>query len=211
MKISVIMPVYLGPYPGQTNNPKVKFIRAVDSFLAQTHKESELIVASDGCSESIRILEQNQQYSKHLKTGKIRLLKLPRHELFTGSVRQTAINEATGEILCNLDSDDQFLPNHLYNLNLAFNTKDFDWVYFNLYRKLDNLVGVEEIVTTFPDLDSLCTASVAWKRGLDVTWIGADGRQDNKAFNKQLLDKYPKRTKIYGAGYIISHANFKIA
>ena len=208
MKISVIMPVYLGEYKGRANHPNQKFMRAVDSFVNQTHKDSELIIASDGCKESIRIL--GSAYSKYLVSGKIKLIELPRHELFTGSVRQAAINRATGDVLCNLDSDDEFMPNHLYNLNLVFNTNEYDWVYFNLYRKLDNLIGVEEVVTTTPDLDSLCTASVAWKRGLDVTWIGADGRQDNKTFNKQLLDKYPKRTKIYGAGYIVHHANFKL-
>lgn len=207
MKISVIMPVYLGGYAGQTKNPRAKFIRAVDSFLAQTHKDSELIVASDGCQDSVQILTLH--YKRHLDSGKIKLLKLDRHELFTGSVRQKAIDSASGQVLCNLDADDELLPNHLFNINLAFDTEKYDWAYINLYRKLDNLNGVEEIVTTTPDLNSLCTASVIWKRGLDVTWVGADGRQDNKVFNKQLLDKYPRRVKLYGAGYIVRHANFE--
>jgi len=209
MRISVIMPVYLGDYEGRANKPNQKFIRAVDSFINQTHKDSELIIASDGCKDSIRIIKSS--YAKHLKSGRIKLLELPRHELFTGAVRQAAINEAAGDILCNLDADDEFLPNHLYNLNLVFNTNEYDWAYFNLYRILDNLVGVEEVVTTTPDINSLCTASVVWKRGLDVTWVGADGKQDNKVFNKQLLEKYPRKIKIYGAGYIVHHANFKLA
>ena len=47
--ISVIMPSYLGEYPGSRSNPKEKFIRAVESFRLQDHSKKELIIVSDGC------------------------------------------------------------------------------------------------------------------------------------------------------------------
>lgn len=201
------MPVRLSYYEGQTKNPAQKFIRAVDSFLNQSHKDAELIIASDGCEESIRIVK-SPRYHKYLKTGLIKLLELPKHELFTGALRQSAIDVATGDLIVNLDSDDEILPNHLYNINLAADLKQYDWFYFNLYRKLDNLQGVEEMLTATPDTDNLCTANIIYKRGLDITWIGADGRQDNKNVITQLLKKYPKKCKLYGCSYIVRNANF---
>lgn len=203
-KISIIMPSLLSPYPGCADNLPKKFKRAVNSALNQTYKNFELIVISDGCQITNKILKT--EYSQYLKSGLIKLVELPRHDLFTGAVRQAGIDRATGEVLCNLDADDELLPNHLWNIKTAFDPKKYDWAYFNLYRKLDNLKGVQEILEATPDLDSLCTANVIWKEGLNVTWVGADGRQDNKAFNKQLLEKYPNKIKLYGCTYIIHHA-----
>jgi hypothetical protein len=51
--ISVIMPVNLGGYKHNNiksaSNPAYKFQRAVQSYLDQTFKDSELIIISDGC------------------------------------------------------------------------------------------------------------------------------------------------------------------
>lgn len=206
MKISVIMPSFLGEYPGSAKNLPQKFQRSVDSFIKQVYKNTELIVISDGCKETVRILKT--KYKKHLDSGFIKLLELERHPLFTGAVRQAGINIATGDVLCNLDVDDEFMPNHTWNFNVAFDPKKYEWAYFNLYRKLDNLNGVEEVLNATPDLDSLNTANVIWRRDLDVTWNNCSGRQDNKLFNAQLLEKYKSKVKLYGCGYIVHHANF---
>lgn len=205
--ISCIMPVRLSEYPGCAPNRKQLFVRAVNSFLSCKHPSAELIVASDGCKESIEIIERH--YKKELAAGTIKLLKLPRHELFTGSLRQSAIDNAQGEILCNLDSDDVLLPHHLHNLEACFDTNKLAWVYFNYTRKLDILRGVEELVNCDGSLDSLCTGNVAWRRGLDVTWKNCDGRMDNKGFNKQLMEKYPEphHKKIFGCGYVVKHTS----
>lgn len=50
--ISVIMPSYLGEYPGSRKDPDKKFIRAVESFKDQTLAQKELIIVSDGCARS---------------------------------------------------------------------------------------------------------------------------------------------------------------
>lgn len=208
MKISVIMPSFLGEYPGSAKNLPQKFQRAVDSFIKQVYKNAELIVISDGCKETVRILKT--KYKKHLDSSFIKLIELERHPLFSGIVRQAGINIATGDVLCNLDADDEFTPNHLWNIKTAFDHKRYEWGYFSLYRKLDNLNGVEEVLNATPDLDSLCTANVIWRRDLDVTWNNCSGRQDNKLFNAQLLDKYKNKVKLYGCGYIIRHANISV-
>ena len=199
------MPSFLGEYPGCAKNLPKKFRRAVNSVLKQTYTNIELIVISDGCQETNKILKT--EYNQYLKSGLIKLVELPRHELFDGSVRQAGIDRAKGVVLINLDVDDEFLPNHCYNIKTAFDPTKYAWAYFNLYRKLDELKGVQEILNATPDLDSLCTANVIWRKDLDVTWKGCSGRQDNKSFNAQLLEKYAdSKVKIYGCTYIVHHA-----
>ena len=199
------MPSFLGEYPGSAKNLPKKFRRAVNSVLKQTYTNIELIVISDGCQETNKILKT--EYNQYLKSGLIKLVELPRHELFDGSVRQAGIDRAKGVVLINLDVDDEFLPNHCYNIKTAFDPAKYAWAYFNLYRKLDELKGVQEILNATPDLDSLCTANVIWRKDLDVTWKGCSGRQDNKSFNAQLLEKYAdSKVKIYGCTYVVHHA-----
>lgn len=208
INISVIMPSLLEPYEGSTTHQKEKFVRAVDSFLANKYPHKELVVISDGCPTTLSILKN--RYHSQVKNGTIQVLALKRHELFTGAVRQQGIDSAKGRILCSLDSDDLILPYHLSNIALTFNPEKHDWAYFNFYRALDVLKNVEELCEASPDTDNLCTANVVWRRGLDVTWNNCNGRKDNASFNAQLLEKYPNRIQIYGCGYVVKHAQFKM-
>lgn len=211
-RISCIMPSLLKERPGSTKNPEKKFVRAVRSFLDahRNYPNSQLIVISDGCSATNRIVSTE---FKEFLGGAIKLFKLPPRpdgSLFVGSTRQYGIDRADGDILCNLDADDYIMPNHLKNIAVTCNPATHDWWWHNCIRKLDNLKDVEEIVDIKPEIGSLCTTSVIWKKGLDVTWEGCSGVHDNRLFNRQLLSKYPKRQKIYGASYVIAHANISI-
>lgn len=137
MKISVVMQVYLGDYPGSRTFAREKFVRAIQSFLSQTHPDKELIIVADGCAFAKRIYElvytsnplihfvwidpddrRKKMYEVH--DGK---------RYFRGYPKRLGVERATGEIICYLDSDDIILPNYLFMLN-AFWT-DFpdtvDW------------------------------------------------------------------------------------
>lgn len=209
------MPSYLGDFPGAARHRKQKFVIAVNSFLRQEHKEKELVVISDGCPDTIEICKKN--YANELTYGLIVLIELPRHELFTGSVRQAGIDKATGTILCNLDTDDYFMPAHLSSIAAGFNPDKYDWVYFNHIDKPDELkdieyssngkrkVGVENYFDCQLTDGNICNANVAWKKGIDISWAGCDGKRDNWTFNRQLINKFPNRKKIYGCGYVITH------
>ena len=63
MKISVIMPSFLSQYDGCAKNREQKFIRAVDSFIAQTYNDKELVIVADGCLKTKNLYEQ--LYSKN--------------------------------------------------------------------------------------------------------------------------------------------------
>lgn len=207
MKISVIMPVLLEHYEGASDKREYKFIRAVASFLNQSYDNCELIVISDGCSKSIEIL--NSKFPKQLKSGLIKLVEIPKpekRELFVGAIRQKGIDIATGDIICNLDSDDTFLFNHLSNIAVTFGNAD--WAYYGYYHKLDTLSDKYERYVA-GDKNNLCTGNIVWRKSLNVTWVGADGRQDNKYFIKQLIEKYPNNKQIYGCGYNVHHAIIK--
>ena len=67
MKVSVIMPVYLGEYEGCASNRENKFIRAINSFLTSTLLDSELIIVSDNCLIAEQIVNHIFKYKKFKK------------------------------------------------------------------------------------------------------------------------------------------------
>ena len=195
------MPSFLGPYPGAAPNRSVKFVRAVNSFISQRAKDSELIIVSDGCDDTIRIVEKN-----YAKNPRIKLVKLPRHELFTGAVRQAGVEVASGDVICNLDSDDTLMQNHLANIQASFRPDKYDWAYFGHRTALDEIKMEPIFHDVKPELGSIGNGNIAWKRNLDVTWDGCSGKQDNQLFISQLIKKYPNCQRLYGCGYVVRHA-----
>ena len=206
MKISVIMPSFLGDFDGCAPNRNQKFIRSVNSFISQTWADKELIIISDGCVETNQRVEK--YFKSFLKSGEIKLIKLSFQHGFRGVTRQQGIDAATGEILINLDTDDYYLPYHLRNIALDFDTDKLDWVYFNHITKPDN-IRIEYWNDCKLEEGKICNANYAWKKGIDVTWNNCDGKQDNKLFTKQLMDNFPHRKKIYGCGYVVGHISFQ--
>jgi len=96
------MPSFLGQYPDCASDRKKKFRRAVNSYLSQDYQDKELIIISDGCSETVNLVKNFYQ-QKH-----IHLIEIKKQPLFSGNVRQAGINVAKGEIITYLDSDDFF-------------------------------------------------------------------------------------------------------
>lgn len=203
------MPSFLGNYPNCASDRTEKFIRAVESFLQQQRMpEKELVIISDGCEKTISVVEG--RYEKQLDEGNIILIKHPRQNVFTGAVRQAGIDKATGDVICNLDTDDIFLSYHLFSISVSFLPNTFDWCYWNHLTKPDNIKMKGYYSDAYPKLGSIGNGNIAWKRGLDVTWNECDGVHDNQLFIKQLLEKYPKHQKIYGCGYVIKHVKIEI-
>lgn len=126
MKISVIMQVYLGDYPGARTFARAKFVRAVNSFLSQTHPDKELIIVSDGCVFAKQIAE-----AVYGDNSLIRFVWIPPedrkmyHErqgkvFYRGLPKARGLQHATGDIVCYLDSDDLILPTYLFMLQSAW-------------------------------------------------------------------------------------------
>ena len=121
--ISVIMPSYLGKYKTAAKDRETKIVRAIRSVQAQTYKDWELIVIADGCNKTVEIVQNiNELYNDK----RIKLLYIDRQTQWSGTVRNTGLDEAKGEYACYLDIDDAFAPDHLAGI-AKFNKKDWYW------------------------------------------------------------------------------------
>ena len=202
------MPSYLGKYDGCASDRERKFFRAVDSFQNQTYENKELVIVSDGCATTNKLFDLH-----YLKEDfNIKLVYTTKKKIFSGKLRHLGIKEASGEIICYLDTDDFFDKNHLKTIADAFeNDNTLDWVYYNDYiYKGDS----EKPLTKIVELEhgSIGTSSIAhknnktWFWGLPkVSWKGCDGYGHDWTFIQRLVAKYPNYKKIVGCGYYICH------
>jgi glycosyltransferase involved in cell wall biosynthesis len=97
MKVSVVIPTYNRAY----------IIRdALESALAQTHKDYEIIIVDDGSTDNTRELVESYGNAK---------IRYVRHEQNRGcsAACNTGIAEARGELVGFLDSDDCWKPDYL--------------------------------------------------------------------------------------------------
>ena len=99
--ISIIMPTYnYGKYIGA----------AVDSVLAQTFGDWELLVIDDGSDDDTA--DRIGAYQEQEKSaGRIRYLKVPHGGV--AAARNAGLREARGQLICFLDSDDRFAETKL--------------------------------------------------------------------------------------------------
>lgn len=126
MKISVVMQVYLGEYLNSRSMPKEKFIRAVNSFLSQTHKDKELVIVSDGCEITKKMYELYYEDNEHIKFCYLARNSKKEKNMYSvennkityrGLPRQLGCEIATGDIITYFDSDDIMLNTRLKDLN----------------------------------------------------------------------------------------------
>lgn len=205
MKISVVMASYLSEYAGSASFRGYKFERAVNSFLNQTHKDKELIIIADGCEKTEKIVSEKfiRQYPE-IKCKKI--LKQP--GVWSGNVRNEGLKIATGDIICYLDTDDSFAPNHLKDIDKQFakpgTLHKYDWVYFDDVYSSANEQNKKHTVSL--QFQSAGTSTIAHLNKLEgISWEGCDGDGHDWKFIQKLMSLYPNHTKIKGTGYLIHH------
>jgi glycosyltransferase involved in cell wall biosynthesis len=116
-KVSVIIPTYnYGKY--------IK--KAIDSVLAQTYRDFEIIVVDDGSTDNTRQIVNN------IKSKKIRYLY--KENGGPGSARNYALREASGDLLAFLDADDFFHPENIATkVGILNKRKEVDWVFSDVY------------------------------------------------------------------------------
>jgi glycosyltransferase involved in cell wall biosynthesis len=199
LKVSVIMPIFLGEYEGCAKDREKKFERAVISFTVQNYKNKELIIISDGCDIAEEI------YNKSLVYKDVHFYKIEKQPLFSGNVRNEGIKKATGDIICYLDSDDALGITHLQTIANAFEREnELDWVYYNdlLLPPYQN-ASVRD-VNVFEG--SIGTSSIAHWRTLPYgNWKDCDGYGHDWVFIKRMLEHNPNYKKIMGAEYYVCH------
>lgn len=96
MKFSIIIPTY---------NRAVFLPKAIESVLAQTYTDWELIVVDDGSTDNTR--EVVAQYNDK------RITYIYQENAERSAARNNGIAQAKGDYICLLDSDNLMLPNRL--------------------------------------------------------------------------------------------------
>ncbi len=111
-KISIIIPTF---------NRENKILKAIESVLSQTYKDWELIIVDDGSTDKTK-----DKIQKYLHNEKIKYIYQTNKGV--GAARNLGVRNATGDVICFLDSDDQFVPQKLslqlgghikYNKNIS--------------------------------------------------------------------------------------------
>ena len=185
--VSVIMPCHNGD----------KYLRqAVDSVLAQTFADWELLIINDASTDgSVAIAEE---YCA--RDSRIKLLHT---EFSTGkpaTARNVGIEAAQGQYMAFLDCDDQWLPDKLAHQLPLFNWKDCAAV-FSFYKKMDLSGSVRGTVVTSP-------AAVSFDQLLDGNCIGNltgiyDTAKVGKIFQKEIHhEDYLMWLKVLQKGFI---------
>jgi glycosyltransferase involved in cell wall biosynthesis len=94
-RFSVLMPTY---------NRADTILRAIESVLAQTYADWELVVVDDGSTDGT--------FEKIANVDpRIRIIRQPNQGL--AGARNTGMRSAAGDLVAFLDSDDEWLPHHL--------------------------------------------------------------------------------------------------
>lgn len=160
--VSIVVPLY---------NRKHLISRCVDSVLAQTFSDWELIIVDDGSTdEPQEILDALQA-----RDARIRVLRQPNGGV--SSARNTGINEARGEYIQFLDSDDELAPEALAYTTSVVKQMQAEVVAFGFGETCvdDELpVAQERVFEQAPDYlfalmqhDFLCVPwNKLWKRSL---------------------------------------------
>lgn len=100
-----------------------KFIRqAIESVLAQTYRDFELVVVDDGSTDETAAMVQSFQ------DRRIRFFSQP-HKNFASAINR-AIQEAHGRFILGVDSDDFIMPDYLERMiAFAIQNPDYDYYY----------------------------------------------------------------------------------
>lgn len=198
-KISVIMASYLLNYPGAATNRDKKFVRAVNSFKKQTYQNKELIIVSDGCQLTVEL------YNRFFANDdNIKLIQIPKQQLYSGEMRNAAFKIADGDIISYLDSDDILGKNHLQIIVDGFDLEKFDFVYYDDLMVLDSTFKKFYNRIVEPRWASIGTSSISHKNNINVSW--STGYGHDFIFMMKLASAGLRFKKLErGSEYIVCH------
>jgi glycosyltransferase involved in cell wall biosynthesis len=97
--VSVIVPAY---------NAAVYLPYAIDSMLAQTYGDWEIVIVDDGSTDHTRAVVESYRLQLHDK-----LQFIPQPNRGVSAARNNGMRAARGEFIALLDADDVWLPHHL--------------------------------------------------------------------------------------------------
>ena len=114
VKVSVIMPAY---------NSEVYIRESIDSVLAQTFADFELIVVDDGSTDTTAAIAESYSDSR------IRLIRQPNRGVSVA--RNTGLEASQGQFITFLDSDDLYYPDFLKTLHRLIQSNQTEMSFSN--------------------------------------------------------------------------------
>ena len=130
-KVSVIVPTY--------NRPD-RLREALQSILAQTFQDFEIIVVNDGETDASPVIDALPH------GGRITYVKHERNKGLAAS-RNTGVRLSRGTYIAYLDDDDQYYPDHLAVLVQALQQGPFKAAYTDAFRAIEVWDGHQRRVT----------------------------------------------------------------
>ena len=132
LKVSVVITCYnYAEYVGE----------AIESVLAQTYKNIDLIIIDDGSTDNSLEVIKNYEHNKNVKI-------VSRDNKGIVYTRNEALGMAKGEFMCFLDADDYFNHDYIENMVTVAQKHDADVAYPNW-----RIFGDSEYTRTFPEFD----------------------------------------------------------
>lgn len=199
-KFSIVVASYLSKYPNCASNREWKFTRAIESAINQTFRDFEIVIVADGCTRTKHLYEQH--YSQHTF---IRLIEIEKQVFFSSQVRNTGIDNALGEYITYLDTDDMIGKRHLEKIESSLG--NFDWVWYDDY--LMNNRFVHNLNKCQLKYGKCGTSNITHKRDIPVRWSRSGYSNDDWNFIKSLM-AFPNYSKVNTAEYFICHVPRKV-
>lgn len=120
MKFSIITPIY--------KTPEIKIQRLYDSLVNQTYNDWEWVVFDDSPTEYKNSYDYVNNLAKN--DNRIKLYSDNKNYGIIGEVKNIAFNLGTGDILVEVDHDDELVDTCLENLKKAYeSSEDIGFVY----------------------------------------------------------------------------------
>ncbi len=143
---SIIIPTY---------NRAHLISKSVDSVIEQTFYDWELIIVDDGSTDNTKALVDNYCNIDN------RIRYIYQENAERSAARNNGINNAKGEYVCFLDSDDYYLPNHLLNLSKHISSDETIYYVGLVIEKDGKLTNRDETPVIGPNqFDQLCIATI---------------------------------------------------
>lgn len=170
MKYSVIIPIY---------NAEKTLKRCLDSILLQLNNDIEIILVNDGSTDMSGAI--CKEYVA--KSSSFRYYEQPNSGVSVA--RNTGINEATGEYIVFIDSDDYVSDNMFFLISSTLEKYNYDCVVFSTVVKYENS---EQIKTLTPfiahDVDTIIPKIV------DMICKKQINSPIDKVYKKSILNHY---------------------